>query len=170
MVLRTRLRIMKGNEMASWDTTNRDATETGISDARGLFAALYDEDLPNLHGTFEDRDAAKDRLTEGMKILDDASDSLRDLGWQVDALEDKLFEALVELDSANDAIEARSFRHLADELLRELEGRQLGGDSPERIVEWVRSALHEIGHTDEPDKNGATDLLVFNVTRLGVTV
>lgn len=141
-------------------------TEEAISDTRGLFAALYDEDLPNLHGTFEDRDAAKDRLTKGMELLDRASDDLLKLNNQRYELEQDLYEEELESSKLKDQVEGMDIALLTSNLLHELKGR-LMTDTPERTLEWITEALRELSGHEGDD---ADDVAKATTTALRLVV
>lgn len=143
----------------------QDQTEQAISDARGLFSALYDEYVPDMSGTFEARDNVNDRLMDGMRLLDEASDTLREVGWERDKVEDALFEAQTETARLNDVVEASSLSNLALDLLHELEGRRMT-DSPIQVVWWIEHALRELA-TQEVGDPGDTGVLVNTILRMG---
>ena len=71
---------MEGNDMT--ESIHYTTTEEAISDARGLFAAIFDEDLPDVRGDAIVRKSLSDRTIKGMELLDIASDDLLKLNNQ----------------------------------------------------------------------------------------
>ena len=140
-------------------------TEDAISDARGLFSNIYDENMPNLSGYWADVDEAKDRLVKGMKALDEASDRLQEFGFAFHDMMDARDEAVDEVARLETQVEAGSFLHLADRLEYELEGRILT-DSPESVVAWVRAALAEVRRHDAPEDETEAAAIIYGATNM----
>ena len=123
-------------------TDQQQQIEERISDARGLFSAMFDEDAPDISDSLT-RHSVKKRTDKGMKLLDKASDLLMEFGFKVEKMSDEIFELENELGSTSELAEALDFGSLADSLTYELEGRRLT-ETPEQVLDWIVLALREL--------------------------
>lgn len=146
--------------------TMQERTEEAISDARGLFSAMYDEDAPDITDSLT-RNSVTERTVEGMHRLDTASAVLQEFGFAFHDLLDKRGELKEEVEALEAQVEATSFLHLADELLNELQGRMMT-DTPGRIVTWIEAVLKDVSTSNTPEDEGEATVLIFEAMKGGV--
>ena len=146
--------------------TMQERTEEAISEARGLFTAMYDEDAPDIADALT-RNSVKKRTDEGMQLLDEASDRLQEFGFAFHNMMDARDEANEEVKRLEELVEASSFLHLVDRLEYELEGRIIT-DSPESVVAWVRAAFAEVRRHNDPEDQGEATAIIYSATSLFV--
>jgi len=151
------------------DTTRKtmqDQTEELISDARGLFSAMYDEDAPDISDSLT-RNSVTERTVEGMHRLDTASDRLREFGFAFHTMMDKRDELTDEVARLETQVEAASFINLAEGLLFELRGKVMT-DQPKNVVWWIEAALADIAGRDAPEDQGEATVMIFEAMKGGV--
>ena len=144
--------------------TMQERTEEAISDARGLFNAMYDEDAPDITDSLT-RNSVKKRTDEGMHRLDTASAVLQEFGFAFHHMMDERDEAKEEVERLEQQVKAASFLHLADALEYELEGRIIT-DSPESVLAWVREAFAEVRRHNDPEDEDEATAIIYSATNL----
>ncbi len=155
--------------MTDRSKTLQDQTEDNISEARELFCAIYDEDMPDITDAVT-RQSVQKRTDQGMHMLDDASDRLQELGFAFHNILDKRDELAEENEALITQVAAVSFVRLAEDLLHELRGRMMT-DDPTTVVRWVEAALTEVLRHDTPEDEDDAAAIVYGATNafVGVT-
>lgn len=150
--------------MSATDQAEYFEAEERISDARGIFAAIFDEDLPEIVGDRAVRDSVKDRTLKGMELLDSASAHLEKVEGQRDSAAFSLDEAQSEVDSLKEELEAMDISLLAQRLSFELAGRRMT-NSPTEVLNWITAALRDLSGRTELDYD-TVEIATTNALRL----
>ena len=113
--------------------------EDQVGNARGVFANILDEDVPDITDVVVRR-AIRDRANVGMGLLDAASTSLQGFVDHADDVAMEVDQMQEDLDRAGEG----SATTFAQTMLHELNGRLLT-DDPNGVMVWILAVLREVG-------------------------